>query len=822
MRLLVIDDDEMTRLLMRETLFPQGFDIIEADNAEAGIALALEKSPDLVLLDIVMPGMDGIACLGALLERMPDCFDRMPVVMLTGMDDSTSIERSFAMGATDFIHKPIDWPLLGHRLRFVMRSHQLNRELQTSEQRLRLSMRAAKQSFFDLDIQTGSTIVSREYAAMLGYDPDRFEGIRVEWLERLHPDDRNTVEKIYRGYLAGEIPEYRVEFRMALADGGWKWVLSMGSTVECDINGAPLRMLGTYTDIDHLKQAEERLKLLATVFEKSGEGIMMCDANNAIVEVNQSFSNITGYPAEEAIGQNPSLLASHRHDEAFYARMWEALNENGYWQGEIWNRRKNGEIFPEWLGISSVRGAHDKLMHYIGIFSDITERKAAESKIEYLAHHDPLTRLPNRSLLADRFQQAVAQAMRNKSLVALMFLDLDRFKHINDTLGHTMGDRLLQDIAARLLQCLRKIDTICRQGGDEFIIILTGLREYEAVAQIAQKILQQLHEPFVIDGIQITTSFSIGISIYPDDGVDFLDILNKADTAMYAAKKQGRNTFRFFSNDMNIASIERINMENDLRYALENDQLRLYYQPQYAVKDNQLMGAEALLRWERSPDEMVPPIKFMSVAEDSGLIVPIGHWVLHEACRQNRLWHDKGAKLTVTVNVSAIQFKQGDLVGSVCSALSSSGLAPRYLQLELTESTMMLATEVVMKIMVKLKKLGVTFAVDNFGAKCTSLSYLHSYTVDTLKIDQSFISELYLWRQKDRDIVQALIQFGQTLRMQVIAQGIETEYQIDQLQQLGCDKVQGYYLSHPVPVEIFEQDVLSFVKTENETTPIQE
>jgi len=365
-----------------------------------------------------------------------------------------------------------------------------------------------------------------------------------------------------------------------------------------------------------------------------------------------------------------------------------------------------------------------------------------------MAHHDPLTGLPNRSLLSDRFQQAMAQAVRNKSLVALMFLDLDRFKHINDTLGHTMGDRLLQEIALRLLQCLRKIDTVCRQGGDEFIIILTGLREYEAVAQIAQKILHQLHEPFVIDGIQITTSFSIGISIYPDDGADFLNILNKADTAMYAAKKQGRNTFRFFSNDMNIASIERINMENDLRYALENGQLRLYYQPQYAVKDNQLMGAEALLRWEKSPGETVPPVKFMSVAEDSGLIVPIGHWVLHEACRQNRLWHDKGVKLIVTVNVSAIQFKQGDLVESVCSALSSSGLAPRYLQLELTESTMMLATEVVMKVMVKLKKLGVSFAVDNFGARCSSLSYLHSYTVDTLKIDQSFISELSVHDKK--------------------------------------------------------------------------
>lgn len=809
MRVLVIDDDAMTRRLIRETLSPHGFNVIEAENGEVGIALALEKLPDMVLLDIIMPKMDGFACFAALHERLPGGSAMMPVVMLTGLDDNASIERSFAMGATDFIHKPIDWPLLAHRLRFVMRAHTLTRELQISEERLRLSMSATRQGFYDLDIKTGRMVVSEVYAAMLGYDPASFEETNAAWLKRLHPDDREAAEKAHLSYLSGKLPECRAEFRLACADGAWKWVLSVGLIVERDANGTPLRMLGTYMDIDHLKQNEERLRLLAKVFENSREGIIVCDATNKIVEVNQSFTHITGYLSSEVIGKNPKLLSSRYHDAAFYEQMWQILNESGYWQGEIWDRHKNGELFPVWLGISTVRGAYNKLTHYIAVFSDISERKAAESKIEYLAHHDPLTNLPNRTLLRDRFDQAIAYATRNQSLVALLFLDLDHFKQINDTLGHDVGDRLLQGIAARLLQSLREVDTICRQGGDEFIIVLTGLRDNDTVVQITQKILQQLHEPFIIDGIHITTSCSIGISIYPTDGMSLLGLLSKADTAMYAAKKQGRNTSRFFSNNMNIASIERMNMENGLSRAFEKNELSLYFQPQYTIKNHQLVGAEALLRWIKSTGEQVSPAKFIPVAEDTGLIVPIGDWVLHEACRQNRLWHDAGLKLVITVNVSAIQFKHGNLLKSVRSALASSGLDPCYLELELTETTLMLDTEAVVKTMKELQKLGVNFAIDDFGAGYSSLSYLKRFTIDKIKIDPSFINELSGGQHENKAIVQAIIQLGQTLSIQVLAKGVETVDQLDQLQQLGCNNVQGYYLNHPLSVVEFEREVLA-------------
>ena len=816
MKVLVIDDDTMTQLLTQETLTSEGFEVIEALNGIEGITLAIEHAPDLILLDIIMPGMDGFECLENLLKYLPGCCATIPVIMLTGMDDCESIERVFSMGASDFIHKPIIWPLLAHRLRFVMRSHQLTQELRIREERQRLSMLAAHQGFFDIDIRTGQTIVNDEYAIMLGYDPATFKESTTAWLDRLHPDDRKAMEKTYRSYVSGDLPEFRGEFRQACRDGSWKWILSVGNIVEHDSSGAPLRMLGMHTDIDYLKQTEECLRLLAKVFENSGESIMLCDPDKKILGVNQAFTRTTGYLSYEVIGKNPKLLASGRHNAMFYDQMKQSLKDKSYWQGEVWNRRKNGELFPALLGISTVYDALGRLTQYIVVFSDITERKTAESKIEYLAHHDALTNLPNRTLLRDRFEQAIAYATRNNSLVALLFLDLDHFKQVNDTLGHDTGDHLLQAISSRLIRCLREVDSICRQGGDEFIIVMTDLKDNDAVIQITQKILQQLNEPFDIDGTQICTSFSIGISIYPEDSTHFEGLLNKADTAMYAAKKQGRNTFQFFSDDMSIISIERMNMEHDLRHALKNGELSLNYQPQYSIKNRQLVGAEALLRWTKSNGEQVPPAKFIPVAEETGLIVPIGDWVLQEACRQNKLWHDAELKLTVNVNVSAVQFKQGNMVESVRSALAISGLEPRYLELELSETTLMMDIDPVVKVMAKLKKLGVTFAIDDFGSGYSSLSYIKRFNIDKLKIDQSFVNDLSQGRQKDKAIVEAIILMGRTLRIEVLAEGVETKDQLDQLQQLGCKIVQGYYLNHPLSATEFEQEVLAVVKSRNQ------
>ncbi len=819
MKVLVIDDDAMTQLLIQETLSAQGFDVIEATSGATGIMLALEHSPDLVLLDILMPGMDGFACLEALREQLPGCGSTIPVVMLTGVEDIDSIERVFAMGASDFIHKPIVWPLLAHRLRFVMRSHKLTHELLIREERQRLSMLAAHQGFFDLDIKSGRTIVNDEYANMLGYDPATFMETNNTWLERLHPDDREATEKTFRAYIAGESSEYRGEYRQACADGSWKWILSVGNIVERDARGRPVRMLGMHTDIDYLKQTEECLRLLAKVFENSGESIMVCDVSGNIVDVNRSFTKVTGYSAEEVIGKNPRLLSSGRHDDAFYRQMRQTLNEKGYWQGEIWNRRKNGELFPELLGISTACDAQGRLTHYIGVFSDISERKATEAKIEYLAHHDPLTHLPNRILLRDRFEQAVAYAARNNSMLALLFLDLDHFKQINDSRGHAMGDCLLQGIADRLLKCLREVDIICRQGGDEFIIVLTDLKDSDTVQQTTQKILLQLNEPFDIGGVQMTASFSIGISLYPNDSVNFDGLLNKADTAMYAAKKHGRNTFRFFSNSMGTVSTERMDMEKGLRQALEKGELSLDYQPQYCLENRRLIGAEALLRWTNSTGKCVLPSEFIAVAEENGLMVPIGDWVLLEACRQNRKWHDAGLELTVNVNVSPVQFMQGNVVESVRAALASSGLDPHYLELELTETDLAMDIETITAVMAKLGKLGVRLAVKDVGNGYSFLSYIKRCAVDKVKIDPSFVNALSQGRSEDKAIVQAIILMGRTLNVQVLAEGVETADQLDQLMQFGCQNAQGYYLGRPLPGTEFEAKTEAFGKPSSEREP---
>lgn len=804
-RILVIDDDPMIRLLTGQLLERNGFEFMGADNGLQGLDKFTTWTPDLVLLDVLMPDMDGFTCLQALMARASK---PLPVVMMTAVEDIDSIEHAFELGANDFIGKPIHWPLLPYRIRNILRSfrnHQLFRqqqqELEQNEERLRLSMQAAKQGFYDIDLQTGATVVNREYAAMLGYRFESFQESRERWLERIHVDDQVQISAAFEDCLAGTVDEFRAEFRMRSVDDRWKWIKSIGHIVERDAQGRPRRMLGIHADIDAEKTAEERLRLLAKVFENSGEAIVLCDDAANILSCNQAYSHITGYSAGEVVGQKAAMLANRVNDPLLV----ENLEHSGYWQGEIWEQRKNGENYPVSLGISVVRNDQGHVSHLIGIFTDITERKASEAKIAYLARHDPLTNLPNRTLLNDRFDQAMAHAARNHTQVALLFLDLDRFKQINDTFGHDVGDRLLQGVAERLSQCVREVDTICRQGGDEFIVVLTDLPDVEVVSHIAAKILDHLQHPFNIEGLAVSTSFSIGISLYPDDGMSFHGLLNKADTAMYAAKQQGRNTFRYFSHDMNLASQERMMLENGLRVAMVNGDLHIYYQPLYSMHDNRIIGAEALLRWVDKAGKEVPPVKFIPIAEDTGLILQIGEWVLQEACLQNRRWHDAGQKLLVSVNISALQFKRGDLVHTVKSALQRSGLDPQYLELELTESMLMFDTQRVIETIQQLRGLGVSFAIDDFGTGYSSLSYLKQFAVNKLKIDQSFVQQLGNGHNQDAAIVQAILQLGASLGLQTLAEGVETREQAEQLVELGCDKAQGFYWHRALSGEDFDR-----------------
>jgi len=558
-------------------------------------------------------------------------------------------------------------------------------------------------------------------------------------------------------------------------------------------------------DLRAAREAQSQLRLAAQVFECSGEAILITDAGQRILTVNDAFTRITGYRADEIIGRTPKQLASGYHDAAFYQRMWQELGEKGRWQGEIWNRRKNGETYPEWLGISAVRDHAGRLTHYVAIFSDITEKKAIEARLEYLAHHDPLTGLPNRLLLRDRLEQALALAAREQLRVAVMFLDLDHFKDINDTLGHAIGDRLLQAVVDRLNGCVRETDTISRQGGDEFLIVLTGLHEGRTASAVAQKILQRMDEPFIIEGHTLSSSFSIGIALYPDDGDDFDTLLLKADTAMYHAKESGRDTYRFFTEQMNAYALERLELQNHLRLALERNELSLHYQPQIDLASGRVIGAEALLRWTSPVLGPVPPARFIPVAEDSGLIVPIGEWVLREACRQAEAWRQAGLpSLVVAVNLSALQFRRSDPVQLVGQILADSGLPAPCLELELTESLLVEDADDVLNTLERLKALGVRLAIDDFGTGYSSLSYLKRFPIDKLKIDQSFVRDIAS-DADDAAIVSVIIELGRILKLQTIAEGVENAAQLDFLTRQGCSNAQGYLFGRPMPADEFTQ-----------------
>jgi len=556
-------------------------------------------------------------------------------------------------------------------------------------------------------------------------------------------------------------------------------------------------------DLTARRRAEEDLRLAAQVFENSGESIMILDAAYQVVSVNRAFTEMTGFRAVEVLGRTPGVLRCDLHDDEFYERLRHSVAETDYWQGEIWSRRKNGEAYPEWLGVSAVRGPDGKVTHYVAISSDISERKAAEARIEFLAHHDPLTDLPNRLLLKDRLERAIAHGERTRSKVALLFIDLDRFKTVNDSLGHPVGDRLLREAAQRLRACIRAMDTVSRQGGDEFLVVLTELDDADAVTGVAENILAALAVPFSLDGHDVAISCSVGIAVFPEDGRDFDGLLKKADIAMYHAKEAGRNAFRYYSERMNIDALERLDLQNRLRRDLEQGEFRLHYQPLVELASGRIVGAEALVRWNNKDVGLVPPSRFITVAEESGLIVQLGDWVLREACRELRRWHDAGhTDLSMAVNLSAIQFRRGSVDETVMAALADAGADPAALELELTESILLQGAEHVLAAVRRLKGLGIRLSIDDFGTGYSSLAYLKRFAVDKLKIDQSFVHDL----PSDPDsaaIVRAVIQMAKSLNLLVLAEGVETAAIADNLRLLRCDYVQGFHFGRPMPAEEF-------------------
>jgi diguanylate cyclase (GGDEF)-like protein/PAS domain S-box-containing protein len=568
--------------------------------------------------------------------------------------------------------------------------------------------------------------------------------------------------------------------------------------------GYALVLLVAYHAWRKRRAAEAQVRLAAAAFESSIQGMMITDAAGAILQVNAAFERLTGYGRAEALGRNPAFLASGRHDPDFFKRVIRTVEERGTWEGEMWTARKDAATFPVFMTLSAVRNDAGRTLNYAFSFVDISERKTAEQRIRHLAYHDLLTDLPNRSLLRERFEDAAARARRDARRVALLFVDLDRFKNVNDALGHAAGDELLRHCAARLLATLRTADVVGRQGGDEFAVLLADLAEVEDAARIAAKLVETVRRPFLVGSRELHLTCSIGVAVHPENGADFETLLRNSDAAMYAAKEAGRDCYRFHSAEMTRRATWRLELENDLRRALRSDELWLAYQPQVALADGALTGAEALARWRHPTRENVSPGLFMPVAEDSGIIVPLGEWVLREACRARARWLAGGlAAPRVSVNVSAVQFREPGYVASVERALADSGLPARLLELEVTESVIMGGFEHVVATLEALGRLGVRIAVDDFGTGYSSLSYLKRLPVDKLKIDRSFVTEL----PEDADgraIAQAIVGLAHGLGMRAIAEGVENERQAGFLRGCGCEEGQGYLYAAPLSAAEFE------------------
>ena len=716
------------------------------------------------------------------------------------------------------LNQPIQWQRADEIGQLAAQMDQMRRNLRTIIGQQRIILDNVQVGVVFVRERTIET-VNRHAEQIFGYAEGAMHGLASRVIYLSDEQFKAVGERAYAA-IAAPGGHYEEELLLRRRDGPPFWARLHGSAID---PAAPMDgSIWVFEDISERRRAAEQLRLSAIVFENTADGVVITNRDQYIVAVNRSFELITGYSEAEAVGQRITLLSSGRQGQDFYARLWLNLNKNHRWHGEILNKRKNGEIYPEELTITAVYNTSGELEHYVGVFNDITFRRAAEEEIRYLAFYDPLTRLPNRRLMLDRLEQTLTSNRRNQRAGALMMIDLDNFKTLNDTLGHDVGDQLLIDVAGRLQTCVRQVDTVSRMGGDEFVVILEDLDRGGLAAMhaesVARKILLHLAEPFTLDlmvgGVAIQQhahqcTSSIGITVFRDESVTTDELMKRADTAMYEAKAAGRNTLRFFDPEMQVAISQRASIEAELRQALDADQLLLHFQPQVDDK-GKVFGCEALLRWQHPERGLVSPAHFIPVAEDTGLILPIGNWVLEQTCALLAAWaiQPRLAGLTIAVNVSARQFHQDAFVEHVLAALDRSGANPQRLKLELTESLLIDDVDSLIAKMSSLKARGVGFSLDDFGTGYSSLAYLKRLPIDQLKIDQSFVRDV-LTDTNDASIARTIVTLGQSLGLSVIAEGVETEAQRDFLARHACHAYQGYLFSRPLPLVDFEAFVES-------------
>ncbi len=687
------------------------------------------------------------------------------------------------------------WLLIRHRR---SREQALQSQLRDRENRLSLTLWATDDEFWDWDFETNtlhrlssSKLIGEKLAEMIAVEQWRNENI--------HSDDFPRVKAKLIKHLRGQTDAFDCQFRLKDSDDTWVWVQSRGRVVTRNAQGKALRMAGVIQNITAMRRAERERRIALEVLRSMTEAVAVVDLDFKFAAINPAFSRITGYSEEESIGKESKMLDSTQHSDEFYRRVRDVLDRTGHWAGEMWQRRKDGEEFLGWIEISEVRDDQDTRSHFVAVVNDITDKKRAEQELRYLANYDTLTGLPNRTLLSERLGRAIIRARRQETRVAVLFLDLDRFKDINDSLGHAAGDRLLKSVASRLQATVGATDTVARLGGDEFTVVIEDVESIASVERIARDILTAFATPLDIDerhDVSITPS--LGISLYPDHALVPTDLLKYADTAMYQAKAEGRNTVQIYNEMMDSEARRRATVLAALRKAMDRNEFRLVFQPKMSLVDGRIVGVEALLRWNSAELGEVSPSVFIPMAEDSGLILPIGEWVLREACHTLRRWRSHGLdQISMSVNVSVLQLLRSPLVRQLKDILNDTDVPANRVELEVTESMVMQNAQQSTTVLNELRSLGVALSIDDFGTGYSSLIYLKQLPIDTLKIDKEFIGDLT--RDPDDEAITAtVITMAHSLGLNVVAEGVETEQQLAYLREQGCDEIQGFWLSPPL------------------------
>jgi len=808
-RALVVDDSASNAGLLFEELRRGGFEpMLERVSTRAAFEAALAGgSWDVVLSEISVASLEAFDALALLKERAID----VPFLIVSETLGEETAVRAMKAGAQHCIPRA-SLVRLCPILERELREAQIRRErarteeaLRNSEERFRRAALMSTDLIHEFDRASNRMHWHGDVDRILGFASGEFPRTLEAWQKTIHAEDQPRVAaSIARHFESGE--PFFEEYRAVKRDGSilhWHHSATLvpGAAGQSDL------CIGTVTDVSGRRQIEEALRLseqrYRTLFERNLAGVYRSTLEGRILDCNESFARIFGYASREEVLQQAAwdFYVKPEDRQAALAKLLERQTLTNY---ELCLKRKDGSLVWVLESENLIEGPDGRLSIIEGTTIDITERKRAEEQVKHLAFHDPLTNLPNRLLFSDRLTLAVAQAHRHNQRLAVLFLDLDRFKVINDSLGHSVGDELLRQVAERIQEYVREGDTVARLGGDEFTLLVPGITAEEDAAKIARKICEAIHDPFWIDGRELFVTTSMGVAVYPSDGHDAETLVRNADSAMYRAKEQGRDNYQLYTPAMNAKAVERLSLESRLRQAVANDELELHFQPFFDLKTTQILGAEALLRWRHPELGLIPPGEFIPIAELSGLIVPIGEWVLRTACAQARKWHEKGyVGLTVSVNLSSRQFQQADLVSQVTSALAETGLEPDKLDLEITESNAMQNAEQSINTLRGLKKQGVRISMDDFGTGYSSLNYLKRFPIDRIKLDQSFVRDLP-GDKDDAAIAMAVIAMGRSLELIVIAEGVETEEQLAFLKDRDCDQLQGFLFSRPLPAEAFE------------------